>query len=288
MYIHAYICICIYKHIPREQTTAYSGEYLGRQRRQSAKMEQPQSPGTKPVKLRDSIEELLRFTLQYHVDESVRDIDLELPRDFCLRLLEKHPNSTDRKPALYKLLASAFCDCLGSDEQSETSEERGFSKYSNLKKYTELFHDLANMLKNVSFELHVQECYFTQLKDGLKTVEGRCAVGDYMRISSGAFILFNKCLVLEVQDVHHYASFAEMLEVEGLDKVLPGVKSIEEGVRVYRQFYPEEKERMNGVLAILVVKPNVQPYTSLARVLSELNCTGIQSLLGDDIAGVSL
>lgn len=32
-----------------------------------------------------------------------------------------------------------------------------------------------------------------------------------------------------LQDVHHYASFREMLESEPLSKVLPGVKSTEEG-----------------------------------------------------------
>ena len=90
------------------------------------------------------------------------------------------------------------------------------------------------------------------LSDGLKTVEGRCAVGDYMRsdvfifvqmlihihllcllfrvfcfadsksfrlsywlqnwfthrISSGAFILFNKCLLLEVQVVINLVSLS--------------------------------------------------------------------------------
>ncbi|OAP06279.1 hypothetical protein AXX17_AT3G02680 [Arabidopsis thaliana] len=143
------------------------------------------------------------------------------------------------------------------------------------------------MLKEVNFELHVQEPYFTQLKDGLKTVEGRCAVGDYMRISSGAFLLFNKCLLLEVQDVHRYTSFSEMLKVEGLAKVLPGVESIEEGVQVYRNFYSEEKERMNGVVAIRVAKPANQPSAALAGVLSELKSSGIKSLLDEYTAGVT-
>jgi hypothetical protein len=59
-----------------------------------------------------------------------------------------------------------------------------------------------------------------------------------------------------------------MLKVEGLAKVLPGVESIEEGVQVYRNFYSEEKERMNGVVAIRVAKPANQPSAALAGVLS--------------------
>ncbi|ESQ49767.1 hypothetical protein EUTSA_v10021391mg [Eutrema salsugineum] len=242
-------------------------------------MEQPPSPGTKSVELGESIESILRFTLRFHLDEPLPSFDLDLTRDFCLHLLEEDTDSTE-KLALYKLLARALYECL-------TSEEQGLSvdKNSNLEKYKELFHglghDLVNMLQKVNFELHVQEPYFTQLKDGMKTVEGRCAVGDYMRICSGAFILFNKCLLLEVQDVRHYTSFSEMLRVEGLSKVLPGVESIEEGVRVYRNFYPKEKERMNGVVAIRVAKPADQPYAALAGVLSELKSNGIKSLLDD-------
>ncbi|KAL9162476.1 hypothetical protein ABFS82_07G092200 [Erythranthe guttata] len=88
---------------------------------------------------------------------------------------------------------------------------------------------LLSVLNEVDFELHVQEPFFSQLDDGLKTVEGRCAMGNYKRIQSGHLLLFNKCLILEVQDVRHYASFHEMLKMESLAKVLPGVPSIEEG-----------------------------------------------------------
>ncbi|GAB4828489.1 hypothetical protein Ancab_039327 [Ancistrocladus abbreviatus] len=95
---------------------------------------------------------------------------------------------------------------------------------------------LTNMLKSVNFELHVQEPFFSQLKDccflyfesqcrrhenGLRKV--CCGIG------SGALVLFNKCLILEVQDNHRYASFVKMLEVEALEKVLPGVLTIQEG-----------------------------------------------------------
>ncbi|XAR71104.1 hypothetical protein NMG60_11028218 [Bertholletia excelsa] len=140
--------------------------------------------------------------------------------------------------------------------------------------------ELLNVLRNVDFELHVQEPFFSQLKDGLKIVEGRCAVGDYNKIAAGSLILFNKCLVLQVEDVHHYTSFSEMLEAESLEKVLPGVKTIEEGVLIYRKFYPEQKERLNGVLGICVTKPASQPYISFASMLSKLSYGGLQRLLG--------
>lgn len=50
------------------------------------------------------------------------------------------------------------------------------------------------------------------------------------------------------------------------------------GVGVYRNFYPEEKERMNGVVAIRVVKPVEQPYAALAGVLSVSFLTATETL----------
>lgn len=57
-------------------------------------MEQPTSPGTKSVNLRECMESLLRFTLSSHLDESVPSFDLDLTRDFCLHLLEEATDST--------------------------------------------------------------------------------------------------------------------------------------------------------------------------------------------------
>lgn len=104
--------------------------------------------------------------------------------------------------------------------------------------------------------------------DGLKRVEGRCAAGDYNRIQPGALILFNKCLLFEVQDVCQYPSFSAMLKAESLDKVLPGVKTLTDGVQIYRKFYSEEKELSNGVLGIHVKKSVAQPYIILSRTIS--------------------
>ncbi|TYH57744.1 hypothetical protein ES332_D08G111200v1 [Gossypium tomentosum] len=220
-------------------------------------MEQSSSPGTNPVELSNSIEELLN----------------------PISLNASSSSEASQNP-LYKQLARALYEIItfGSlQESSDCNKVASFCQGSDLKQKDEWFDlvhkegsELAEILKNINFELHVQEPFFTQLKDGIKAVEGRCAVGDYNRIATGALILFNKCLVLEVQDVHYYASFFEMLEAESLAKVLPGVKTIDEGVQVYRKFYTEEKEKTNGVAAICVAKMAAQPYLSLARILSEI------------------
>ncbi|XP_017975205.1 PREDICTED: uncharacterized protein LOC18602432 [Theobroma cacao] len=264
-------------------------------------MEQPpSSPGTNPVDLRNCVEELVKFTLHSQMNGTL-EWDIGLSQEFCSSLLDHHsadPISTianspgvSQNP-LYIQLASALYEIItfGSLQASSKCNKLASSyEGSGLKQkeeWIDLVHkkgsELAEILKNINFELHVQEPFFTQLKDGLKTMEGRCAVGDYNRIASGALILFNKCLVLEVQDVHRYASFFEMLEAESLAKVLPGVETIDEGIQVYRKFYSEEKEMSNGVLAICVAKVAAQPYLSLARILSGLSYEGVHSLINEE------
>ncbi|KAJ6419060.1 hypothetical protein OIU84_029215 [Salix udensis] len=241
----------------------------------------------KMVKQRESIEELLKFTLESHINQTP-EFNLGPSKDFCVKLLEEDPNdmSCHSTPTdsfygvvlypLYIRLASALYQYVKSGAVCRTYEKMVFSdKDSELKQKEENWNqlikekglELINVLEGISCEIHVQEPYFSLLKDGRKTIEGRCATGDYTRIEPGDLILVNKILVLKVEDVHRYASFSKMLQAESLEKVLPGVKTVEEGVKIYRKFYTEEKELSNGVLAVCVSKLAAQPYLSLASIL---------------------
>ncbi|XP_015077712.1 uncharacterized protein LOC107021543 isoform X2 [Solanum pennellii] len=266
----------------------------------SMKMEsQPASPGFgASLQLKDCIEELLRFTLVSSIDGTF-EIDLDLSKDYCSTLLQEDPSDSfpnctgpsEGVPLypLYKRLAASLFEAFSSEALPRTENKLAvMQETSSLKQKEEEWASLIrekgshllNVLKSVDFELHVQEPYFSLLRNGQKTVEGRCAVGHYNKIESGALILINKCLVLQVQEVRHYHSFREMLEAESLKEVLPGVDTTEEGVQVYRKFYSEEKERSNGVLAISVKKLVSQPSIDLSSMLSELSYAGVQRLLG--------
>ncbi|RZB62745.1 uncharacterized protein LOC114385744 isoform X5 [Glycine soja] len=253
-----------------------------------------------PVKLCDCLEELVRFTLNSNSHH------LNLSSQFFSNLLKDdatHPSSSHSLSQpndslegvppypLYKRFSSALLKCMDSetfcrtganlamtDEFEDSSMQQKRNEWHRL--IVEKGFEIENILKSVSFEFHVQEPFFSQLNDGLKTIEGRCATGKYNRIKSGNLILFNKSVVFEVQGVRRYPTFFAMLEAESLGKVLPGVESSEEGVKVYRRFYTEEKEQANGVLAIVVSKFTPQPYDSLARLFCELSYEGVQSLLG--------
>lgn len=250
------------------------------------------------VNLSDRMEELLRFTLESYITQTL-EIDLGLSRDFCSNLLKDDSSvsysasadSFDGVPPypLYKRLASSLLKSIDfkafpRSRCSLTLIPDGSSSKQKEYEWQNLVLDegskIVNIMKTAINELHVQEPFFLQLKDGQKTIEGRCAVGNYNRIGSGSLIIFNRCLVFEVQDVHRYSSFSEMLGAESLAKVLPGVETIEEGVQIYRKFYTEETERTNGVLAIFVSKVNLQPYICLANLLSGCGYEGLQVLLG--------
>ncbi|KAI3923095.1 hypothetical protein MKW98_000085 [Papaver atlanticum] len=249
----------------------------------------------------DYLEELLKFTLLSSINGTL-EINLGLSKQYCSHLL-KH-DDTQQDPIsdqssdtsggipfypLYKRLASALLKCITTGEYVRESnevmlikEDESFKQKEDewSKSVRDQGVELVKMLKDVDYEIDVQEPFFTQLRVGRKTIEGRCAVGDYSRIGPGSLLLFNRCLILEVQDVRRYPSFAELLKTESLEKVLPGVDTIEKGVQIYRNFYTEEKEKSNGVLAICVSKPKPQPYISFGTIISGLNCEGIGTLLG--------
>ncbi|BBN00513.1 hypothetical protein MPTK1_1g29750 [Marchantia polymorpha subsp. ruderalis] len=164
-----------------------------------------------------------------------------------------------------------------SEDEGTSAKIEGWTK-----KVVEIGVHLKELSQKVRFRMHCQEPYFSQLIDGMKTVEGRCASGEYSKIQVGDFLLVNQSLLLIVKDVKRYSTFEEMLEIEGLSSVLPEVTTIKEGVQVYRKFYSEAREKEAGVVGIHVqhrVNPR-QPFELLYDILKELHVEGIRALLG--------
>ncbi|KAF8701581.1 hypothetical protein HU200_033503 [Digitaria exilis] len=242
----------------------------------------PQSPGVGGVPLSSAIGNVLRFVLSSHASAGSPGDDPDgfpLSPTYCARLL-------DDDGELCRKLASVIEQCIeegripgppavdGIPVAEEGPEEEWEAVLLEKGAESKLMYDA------VEFELHVQEPYFTQLRAETKTVEGRLATGNYNRITQGSLLLFNKCLLLNVEAVRKYRSFSEMLQAEIISNVLPGISSIEEGVKVYRKFYTEEKENSYGVLAISVSKPSHQPYITMTDILAALGYDGLGRLLG--------
>ncbi|XP_002987745.2 uncharacterized protein LOC9651814 [Selaginella moellendorffii] len=212
--------------------------------------------------------------------------ELELVRSCCQVDLDKACIEGVPAYPLYKQLAANLCRSLEDSktpvldnaselEEGEDQRDRKREFHARVKQH---LAPLAEAFHGVRFRLHVQDRFLSQLRDGSKIVEGRCATGFYSRIRPGDYLLFNGVLIMETKDVRAYESFQDMLETEGLENVLPGIESVEEGIGIYRGFYSRETEAL-GVLALHVSQP-IQPRNAVTALLQSLKVEGVASLLG--------
>lgn len=108
-----------------------------------------------------------------------------------------------------------------------------------------------------TYEKHLSEPWFSLIKIGKKTVEGRLNIdwakevkeGDTIVWSNGDF-KFERAFRTVVKGKRIYESFETFLQKEGLENALPGIDTIDDGVKVYRKYYTEEMEKNIGVVAI--------------------------------------
>lgn len=107
-------------------------------------------------------------------------------------------------------------------------------------------------------EIHCQEPWFSKIKNGLKTVEGRKFSDKYASLKPGEIVKFhceNNSFLTEVIKVIPYRSIEEYLHIEGFENVLPGIKTFEEALDVYLGFSSNgNTNHPGGFLAIHVKK----------------------------------
>jgi len=106
---------------------------------------------------------------------------------------------------------------------------------------------------------HRAEPYFSFVKNGQKTIEGRIAKDKYKNIKvDDHFIVHNDdetdFVEVKIIGIRKYPSIKELLEHEDLQKILPNAKSIDEGIETYKKFYTAEHEKEFGVVAIEIKK----------------------------------
>jgi len=101
------------------------------------------------------------------------------------------------------------------------------------------------------YEKTVSEPWFTLLKLGIKTVEGRQNKGDFVLMQIGDFIIFKnnelgflRQFKIEIKHISFYYNFETYLESETLSCCLPGIDTIEQGLYVYQKYYPETDQHM--------------------------------------------
>jgi ASC-1-like (ASCH) protein len=128
------------------------------------------------------------------------------------------------------------------------------NKTSN--KYSGEMADTVSMNLTKTYVENLSEPWFTLISLGLKTIEGRKNKGVFKEMKVGELIKwennnFNpRTITTRITKKTKYPTFEEYLEEEGLDKCLPGIKNIEDGLSVYFKYYTKEDEEKYGVIAI--------------------------------------
>jgi ASC-1-like (ASCH) protein len=123
------------------------------------------------------------------------------------------------------------------------------SYYNKYQKYKSKYLALKG---GNNLEFTIKQPWFDLINSGKKTVEGRLNRGAFSRIRVGDQITWVhknlKCRTT-VQSIHHYPSFKQMIEEEGIQNILPNIDSVDQGVDLYHQYY-SPKDESNGVVAI--------------------------------------
>lgn len=102
----------------------------------------------------------------------------------------------------------------------------------------------------------VQEPWFSLIKSGAKTIEGRLNKGDFDIMRAGDIVTWtckSQSVKTQIKAIYYYKTFATYLKARTLKACLPGVKTILEGVKIYHGFYSREDERKYGICAIELV-----------------------------------
>jgi ASC-1-like (ASCH) protein len=107
------------------------------------------------------------------------------------------------------------------------------------------------------YEVHVSEPWYTHIKEGRKTVEGRPKKGTFAQMKVDQTVKFfnrelNKNFCAKIIEISEHKTFFDMIKSNGLENVLPGIRNIDEGEAVYMQYYNKEIESQYGVVGIKV------------------------------------
>lgn len=105
------------------------------------------------------------------------------------------------------------------------------------------------------FNIHCKDPWFSYIRQGVKPVEGRKKTHTYKKIKVGDQIHFingQESFLADVTEIREYASIEKYFEDVTLEKALPGINSVEEGLNVYYQWSTEQQIRQYGFLGIFV------------------------------------
>lgn len=114
----------------------------------------------------------------------------------------------------------------------------------------------TSSMENNKYSVSVSEPWFSLILLGLKTVEGRKNRGLFQQMKDGDIVewtndsIIPRSVQTRITGKAVYPTFIEYLETEGLDKCLPGITNMDDGLSIYYKYFTKEEEKQYGVVAI--------------------------------------
>ncbi len=122
------------------------------------------------------------------------------------------------------------------------------------------------------YEKNLSEPWFSLIKLKIKQVEGRLNKGDFANMSIGDFIIFtnndfgfSRKIIVKITNISNYDNFQTYLENETLEKCLPGINKIEDGVNVYYNYYKKSDELQYKIKAFTLKKISNKSFNKLKK-----------------------
>jgi len=109
--------------------------------------------------------------------------------------------------------------------------------------------------KQIVFQMHCGEPWFSYIREGIKPVEGRKNSPKYQKIQVDDFIEFSngkEHFRTIVTEIRAYASLEDYLDDVTVQKALPNVSSYEEAIKTYHQWSTPEEIQTYGFLGIFI------------------------------------
>ena len=97
--------------------------------------------------------------------------------------------------------------------------------------------DIDNQKQTLA--LHCQEPWFSFLRYGIKTIEGRKNSPKYSKLKNGDILRFfngDEWFYAKVVKISKYRSMKEFIKQNDLNNILPGIKNFEDAMKVYTQW----------------------------------------------------
>jgi len=143
---------------------------------------------------------------------------------------------------------------------SKKSKSKKMKNSTSVKRFINLddYNNMTNSTESITKKYieNLSEPWFSFVSMGLKTVEGRKNKGRFAEMNVGDLIEWTNSdfmprnVLTKIVGKATYPTFEEYLQMEGLNRCLPGIPSMEHGLSVYYKYFTKEDEAEYGVIAL--------------------------------------